>query len=57
MVRCTDVLLTRGVGGTWLLDLQFEAERSRTHLQVPIGRHKALDRLAIAMARRDDRTL
>lgn len=51
ILRLDDVLIVRGTYGTWLLDVQIDVGVDRVRLQVPIGRHKALDRLASRLAR------
>jgi len=51
ILRCDDVLLLRGDRGTWLIDLQVKVGGVQRRLQVPIGRHKALSRLATEIDR------
>jgi hypothetical protein len=46
ILRFDNVLLVRGSHGTWLLDLQARADGAHRRLQVPIGRHRVLDRFA-----------
>jgi hypothetical protein len=46
VLRFDDVLLLRGAGGTWLLDLEAQVGGSHRRLQVPIGRHKVFDLFA-----------
>lgn len=53
VLRLDDVVIVRGSYGTWLMDLQVDVGTDRLRLQVPIGRHKALDRLATDLARAD----
>ena len=51
ILRFDNVLLVRGTHGTWLLDLQARADRAHRRLQVPIGRHRVLDRFAAELLR------
>lgn len=54
VMRFDDVLLARGDRGTWLIDLKIPLEGGYRHLQIPIGKHRAIDRLAWELGRRDD---
>ena len=51
ILRFDNVLLVRGSRGTWLLDLQAQAGGVHRRLQVPIGRHRVLDRFAAELLR------
>ena len=51
MLRFDNVLLVRGIRGTWLLDLQAQVSGTHRRLQVPIGRHKVFDRFAVEVLR------
>jgi hypothetical protein len=46
MMRVDDVLLSRGERGTWLIDLKVRSATGDRSLQIPIGKHRAIDRLA-----------
>ena len=46
IMRIDDVLLSRDERGTWLIDLKVRSSGRDRSLQVPIGRHRAIDRLA-----------
>ena len=46
VVRVDDVLLSRGERGTWLIDLKVWSAGGYRSLQIPIGKHRAIDRLA-----------
>ena len=47
LLRFDDVLLIRGARGTWLLDVQALVGGANRHMQIPIGRHKVLERFAL----------
>jgi hypothetical protein len=49
ILRFDGVLLMRGNRGTWLLDLQTLVHGGHRRMQVPIGRHKVIDRFALEM--------
>jgi hypothetical protein len=49
ILRFDGVLLMRGNRGTWLLDLQTLVSGGHRRMQVPIGRHKVIDRFAFEM--------
>jgi hypothetical protein len=53
ILRFDDVLLVRGNRGTWLLDVQTKVGGGPRRLQIPIGRHKVFDRLAVELLRAD----
>ena len=53
-MRVDDVLLSRGERGTWLIDLKIPAAGGYRYLQIPIGKHRAIDRLAWELRRSDD---
>jgi hypothetical protein len=46
-LRCEQMLVVRTNRGTWSIEFQASVDGVRRGLQVPIGRHKALNRLAI----------
>jgi hypothetical protein len=50
LLRGDNVLLVRSSRGTWLMDIQVGVGGVQRRLQVPIGRHKALNRLATEIA-------
>jgi hypothetical protein len=50
LLRCDNVLLVRSSRGTRLMDIQVAGGGVQRRLQVPSGRHKALNRLATAIA-------
>jgi hypothetical protein len=52
-MRVDDVLLSRGERGTWLIDLKVRSEGGYRYLQIPIGKHRAIDRLAWELTRGD----
>jgi hypothetical protein len=54
VMRVDDVLLSRGERGTWLMDLKIRSGRWYRYLQIPIGKHRAIDRLAWELRRSDD---
>lgn len=54
VMRIDDVLLSRGERGTWLIDLNIRSEGGDRSLQIPIGKHRAIDRLAWELRRNDD---
>jgi hypothetical protein len=45
-LRVGDGLLMRSDRGTWLIDLKIPSNSGFHYLQIPIGKHRALDRLA-----------
>lgn len=45
-MRVDDVLLSRGERGTWRIDLRVRSAGGDRSLQIPIGKHRAIDRLA-----------
>jgi hypothetical protein len=53
VMRVDDVLLSRGERGTWLIDLKVRSAGGDRYLQVPIGKHRAIDRLAWELRRGD----
>jgi hypothetical protein len=53
VMRVDDVLLSRGERGTWRIDLKVQAAGGDRHLQIPIGKHRAIDRLAWELRRGD----
>ncbi len=53
VVRVDEVLLSRGERGTWLIDLKVPSASGYRSLQVPIGKHRAIDRLAWELRRGD----
>jgi hypothetical protein len=53
-MRVDDVLLSRGERGTWLIDLKIRSPGGYRYLQIPIGKHRAIDRLAWELSRSDD---
>jgi hypothetical protein len=46
ILRVDDVLLSRDERGTWLIDLKVRSVAGDRSLQIPIGKHRAIDRLA-----------
>ena len=50
-MRVDDVLLSRGERGTWLIDLKVRSAGGDRYLQIPIGKHRAIDRLAMELRR------
>ena len=54
VMRIDDVLLSRGERGTWRIDLKIRSESGDRSLQIPIGKHRAIDRLAWELRRSDD---
>jgi hypothetical protein len=53
VMRVGDVLLSRGERGTWLIDLKVRSAGGYKYLQIPIGKHRAIDRLAWELRRSD----
>jgi len=51
ILRLDDALLLRGGRATWLLDIDVKVGGGHRRLQVPIGRHKVLDRLILELER------
>jgi hypothetical protein len=47
-------LLSRGERGTWRIDLTVRAADGDRSLQIPIGKHRAIDRLAWELRRSDN---
>jgi hypothetical protein len=54
VMRSDDVLLSRDERGTWLIDLKIRSGAGYRSLQIPIGKHRAIDRLAWELRRSDD---
>jgi hypothetical protein len=54
VMRVDDVLLSRGERGTWRIDLRVRSADGDRSLQIPIGKHRAIDRLAWELRRGDD---
>jgi hypothetical protein len=50
-MRVDDVLLSRGERGTWLIELKVRWGGEYRSLQIPIGKHRAIDRLAWELKR------
>jgi hypothetical protein len=46
VMRVDDVMLSRDERGTWLINLKVRSANGDRSLQVPIGKHRAIDRLA-----------
>jgi hypothetical protein len=46
VLRVGDGLLVRSDRGTWLIDLKIPSKDGIHTLQIPIGKHRAIDRLA-----------
>lgn len=46
IMHVDDVLLSRDERGTWLIDLRVRSAAGDRSLQIPIGKHRAIDRLA-----------
>jgi len=53
VMRVDDVLLSRGERGTWLIDLKVRSAGGYRSLRIPIGKHRAIDRLAWELRRGD----
>ena len=53
VMRVDDVLLSRGERGTWLIDIKVRWAGGYRSLQIPIGKHRAIDRLAWELRRGD----
>jgi hypothetical protein len=53
VMRVDDVLLSRGERGTWRIDLKVRSAAGDHHLQIPIGKHRAIDRVAWELRRGD----
>lgn len=53
-MRVDEALLSRGERGTWRIDLKVRSARGDRSLQIPIGKHRAIDRLAWELRRGDD---
>ncbi|MFI5285921.1 MAG: hypothetical protein ACHQ4F_06330 [Candidatus Dormibacteria bacterium] len=51
VMRVDDALLVRGERGTWLIDLRVRSAGGSRTLQIPIGKHRAIDRLAWELRR------
>jgi hypothetical protein len=51
VMRVDDVLLSRGERGTWLIHLKVRSAGGYRSLQIPIGKHRAIDRLAWELRR------
>ena len=45
-LRVVDGVLVRSDRGTWLIDLRIPSKDGDHSLQVPIGKHRVIDRLA-----------
>jgi hypothetical protein len=54
VMRVDDVLLSRGERGTWLIDLKVRSAGGDRYLQIPIGKHRAIDRLAWDLRRTEN---
>ena len=50
-MRVDDVLLLRAERGTWLIDINVRSSGGSRSLQIPIGKHRAIDRLAWELRR------
>lgn len=50
LLRCEHVLVVRTSRGTWSIEIQVSESGVQRRLQVPIGRHKALNRLVTEIA-------
>ena len=51
VMRVDDAVLSRGERGTWLIDLKVRSGREYHSLRIPIGKHRAIDRLAWELRR------
>lgn len=51
ILRFDNVLVVRGIRGTWLLDLHAQVGGAQRRVQVPIGRHRVFDRFAVELLR------
>jgi hypothetical protein len=54
VMRVNDVLLSRGERGTWLIDIKVRSAGGDRYLRIPIGKHRAIDRLAWELSRGDN---
>jgi hypothetical protein len=45
VLRVDDGVLMRSERGTWMIDLKIPSETGFHYLQIPIGKHRAIDRL------------
>jgi hypothetical protein len=53
-LRVGNGVVMRSDRGTWLIDLKIPSKGGHHHLQVPIGKHRAIDRLAHELRRGDE---
>lgn len=53
VMRVDDVLLSRGERGTWVIDIKVRSAGGYRSVQIPIGKHRAIDRLAWELRRGD----
>ncbi len=53
-MRVDDVLLSRDERGTWLIDMKVRSAAGDRSLQIPIGKHRAIDRLAWELRRSEN---
>jgi hypothetical protein len=54
VMRVDDVLLSRDERGTWLIDMKVRSSAGDRSLQIPIGKHRAIDRLAWELRRSEN---
>jgi len=54
LMRVDDALFLRGDRGTWMVDLQLQVGSVRRRLQIPIGRHRALDQRCLQLECEDE---
>jgi hypothetical protein len=54
VMRVDDVLLSRDERGTWLIDMKVRSAAGDRSLQIPIGKHRAIDRLAWELRRSEN---
>ncbi len=55
-MRVDDVLLSRDERGTWLIDMKVRSSAGDRSLQIPIGKHRAIDRLAWELRRSENQS-
>ena len=51
-----DVLLSRDERGTWLIEMKVRSSTGDRSLQIPIGKHRAIDRLAWELRRSESQS-
>jgi hypothetical protein len=56
VIRVDEVLLSRDERGTWLIDMRVRSSPGDRWLQIPIGKHRAIDRLAWELRRSENQS-